>query len=121
VSILTLTPTQLPKTGASAPVNLTTLIAAGVVGSNTGVTWQNTGHEFLVIAVGSGGSTCSIAIGTTIEGQAVSPLTPTLTASATNVIGPFPTDEEAPGGTITVSFGTPANITLALLQYVGVL
>ena len=121
MSLLTLTPTQLPRTGSAAPLNLTTLIAAGAVGSNTGVQWQNTGREFLVIAVASGGSTCSIAIGTTVEGQAVSPLTPTLISSATNVIGPFATDITAPGGLITVTFGTPASITVALCQYVGVL
>lgn len=121
MSLLTLTPTQLPKTGAAAPLNLTTLTAAGALGSNTGVTWSNSGREFLVVNVAAGGSTCSIAIGTTIEGQAVSPLTPTLTASAWNVIGPFPTDEEGAGGMMTVTFGTPANVTVALVQFVGVL
>ena len=40
MTVLTLTPTQLPRT-SSAPVNLTTLIAAGTLGSNTGVTWTN--------------------------------------------------------------------------------
>jgi len=120
MSLLTLTPTQMPRTGASAPLNLTSLIAAGTLGSNTGVTWQNTGREVLLITVGSGGSTCTIPIGTTVEGQAVSSLTPTLTASTTELIGPFPTDEES-GGNITVNFGTPANVTVALVQYVGVL
>lgn len=120
MSVLTLTPTQLPRTGALAPVNLTTLLAAGVVTGDTGVTWQNTGREFLLVAVASGGSTCTIPIGTTVEGQAVSSLTPTLVASATNVLGPFPTDEEL-AGMITVNFGTAANVTVALLQYVGVL
>ncbi|MCX4750899.1 hypothetical protein OG455_41195 [Kitasatospora sp. NBC_01287] len=120
MSLLSLSPTQLPRTGASAPLNLTTLMAAGTLGSNTGVTWANTGREFLVIAVASGGSTCSIPIGTTIEGQAVAPLTPTLTASATNVIGPFPSDETL-GGVMTVNFGTAANVTVALVQYIGVI
>lgn len=120
MSLLTLTPSQLPMTGAAAPLNLTTLAAAGTLGSNTGVTWSNTGREFLVVNVASGGSTCSIAIGTTIEGQPVAPLTPTLVSSAWNVIGPFPTDEEV-GGMIQVTFGTPANVTVALVQFVGVL
>ena len=119
MSLLTLTSSPFPKVGT--PLNLTALIAAGVVGSNTGVQFVNTGHEVLAVAVGSGGSTCSIAIGTTIEGQAVSPLTPTLTASATALLGPFPTDLEAAGGLITITFGTPANITCALLGFVGVL
>lgn len=121
MSNLTLTPTLLPKTGASAPLNLTSLLTAGTLGANTGVTWSGTGREILYIQVGASTSTCSIAIGTTIEGQAVAALTPTLVASAINVIGPFPSDEMS-AGMMTVTFGTPANVTgVALLQFVGVL
>jgi len=121
VSVLTLTPIQLPKTGAAAPLNLTALLTAGTLGSNTGVTWSNTGREALYVQVGATTSTCSIAIGTTIEGQTVPALTPVLVANAINVIGPFPTDEES-NGMISVSFGTPANVTgVSLLQSVGVL
>lgn len=121
MSLLTLTPTQLPRTGASAPLNLTSLLSGTTLGSNTGVTWASTGKEFLAIQLGSSASTCSIVIGTTIEGQAVSPLTPTLVTSAINVLGPFPTDETL-NGAMTVNFGTPANITgICLIQFVGVL
>jgi hypothetical protein len=122
VSVLTLTPIQLPKTGAAAPLNLTALLTAGALGANTGVTWSNTGRESLFVQVGATTSTCSIAIGTTIEGQAVAPLTPVLVANSINVIGPFPTDEESSNGMISVAFGTPANVTgVSLLQSVGVL
>lgn len=121
MSLLTLTATQQPKTGSGAPVNLTSLIAAGTLGANTGVSFVNTGREVLFVNVAVGGSTCSIAIGTTIEGQAVAALTPVLTTSAINVIGPFPADENQPGGTIQVTFGTPANVTVGLLQNAGVL
>lgn len=121
MTLLTLTPSQLPRTGSAAPLNLTTAMSAGVIGSNAGVTWANTGKEFLVINVASGGSTASVVIGTTIEGQAVSPISMTLTPSAVNVIGPFPSDEML-NGYMTVNFGTPANISgIALVQYVGVL
>lgn len=121
MTLLTLTPTQLPRTGSAAPLNLTSLMAAGVIGSNAGVTWTNTGREFLVVNVASGGSTASIVIGTTIEGQAVTPLPLTLTASAINSFGPFASDMTL-NGVMTVTFGTPANITgIALVQYVGVI
>lgn len=121
MSNLTLTPTAFPKTGASAPLNLSALLTAGTLGANTGVTWSNTGREILYVQLGASASTCQILIGTTIEGQAVSSLTPTLVTTAINVIGPFPSDEQAPGGTMTVTFGTPANVTgVALLQFVGV-
>jgi hypothetical protein len=121
VSLLTLTATQFPKTGASAPLNLTSLLTAGTLGANTGVTFTNTGREILFIQLGASSSTCSIAIGTTIEGQAVAALTPTLTTSAINVIGPFPSDENI-SGAIQVTFGTPANVTgVALGQFIGVI
>lgn len=121
MTLLSLTATQQPRTGSSAPVNLTTLMAAGTLGSNTGVTFTNTGREVLFVNVASGGSTCSIAIGTTIEGQPVTALTPTLTASAINVLGPFPSDENQPGAIMQITFGTTANVTCALLQNVGVI
>ncbi|WP_157536215.1 hypothetical protein [Kitasatospora mediocidica] len=121
MTLLTLNPTQQPRTGSAAPVNLTSLMAAGVLGSNTGVSFANTGREVLFVNVASGGSTCSIAIGTTIEGQPVTALTPTLTASAINVLGPFPSDENQPGGTMQITFGTTANVTVALVQNVGVI
>ncbi|NUQ95291.1 MAG: hypothetical protein HOY79_01570 [Streptomyces sp.] len=118
---LSLTATAFPKTGASAPLNLTSLLTAGSLGANTGVTWSNTGREILCVQLGASASTCQILIGTTIEGQAVASLTPTLVTSAINVIGPFPSDEQGPGGVMTVTFGTPANVTgVALLQFIGV-
>jgi hypothetical protein len=118
MALLTLTPTQLPKT--SAWLNLTTLIAAGTLGANTGVSFVNTGKEFLAVTMG-GASTCSITVGTGIEGQTTPPLTPALPSSGTLVLGPFPTDEDVqPGALIQITFGTPASVTAALLQYVGV-
>lgn len=121
MTLLSLTPTQQPRTGAAAPVNLTSLMAAGTLGANTGVSFTNTGKEVLYANVTSGGSTCSVAVGTTVEGQSVNPIPLTLSSSAINVIGPFPADENQPGGTIQVTFGTPANVTVALLQNAGVL
>lgn len=121
MSNLALTPSPFPKTGASAPLNLTSLLTAGTLGANTGVTWTNTGREILYVQLGASTSTCQILIGTTIEGQTVPALTPTLVTTAINVIGPFPSDEQGPGGTMTVTFGTPANVTgVALLQFIGV-
>lgn len=118
---LTLTPTQLPKTGASAPLNITSLIAAGTLGSNTGVSFANSGREFLALTMGSSASTAIVNIGTTVEGQAVTSITFNPTVSVTSIIGPFPADENQPGALIFVDFGTPANVTgVALLQFVGV-
>lgn len=118
---LSLTAVSQPKTGASAPLNITSLIAAGVLGANTGVSFVNTGREVLYVLSGVTATTANVNIGATIEGQAVAAIPLTLHASSTDVIGPFPTDENQPGGLIFVDFVAPANVTgVALLQNAGV-
>ena len=116
---LALVPTAV--SGLTA-ISLTDLIAAGTLGANTGVSYANSGREFLAVAVAAGGSTCTVNIGTTIEGQAVTSLTITLTASKTMVIPPFHSDVNQTGanaGQAWVDFGTAANVTVALLQVLG--
>jgi hypothetical protein len=233
---LSLTATAQPKTGSAAPLNVSSLIAAGALGANTGVSFVNTGREVLYVqlpqlapplaptvatattggtvaagtylveisyvnaagettasavaaitttgatstitinspaatgtatgwyayvtqaggssltrqqtagnptAIGTnltitapptssglapavsntatGTSTALVNIGTTVEGQAVTAITLNPAASAISVIGPFPTDENQPGGLIYVDFGTPTNVIgVALLQNAGV-
>jgi hypothetical protein len=114
---LALTPTVLAK---NAPTDITTLLAAGTLGANTGVSFSNSGREFLVVSVAAGGSTCSVNIGTTTEGQQPPALTPALTASKVEIFPPFPFDEDQPAtGLMWVDFGTPANVTVALIQFAG--
>lgn len=121
MTLLTLNPTQQPKTGSGAPLNLSALLAAGTLGSNTGVSFSNTGHEVLYIQLGSSASTDIVAIGATVEGQAVTAINESPTVSAISMVGPFPSDENQPGGTIQVTFGTPGNVTgVALVANVGV-
>ncbi|MEU8920296.1 hypothetical protein AB0D10_05070 [Kitasatospora sp. NPDC048545] len=118
---LALTATSQPKTGAASPLNLTALLTAGTLGANTGVSFVNTGREVLHISMGAGASTVIVNIGTTIEGQSVTAITASLTSSATNIVGPFPSDENQPNGQIYVDFGTPASVNgVALLQNAGV-
>lgn len=119
---LSMTATQQPKTGASAPLNLTTLLAAGTLGSNTGVSFVNTGREVLYVQSGVAATTASVQIGTTIEGQPVTAFSLSLHASDIDIIGPYPADENQPGGLIFVDFGTAADVTgVALVQNAGVL
>jgi hypothetical protein len=120
VTLLTLTPTQQPRTGSGVPVNLSALLTAGALGSDTGVTFANSGHEVLYVELTSTTTTISVEVGTLIEGEPVSSIPVTPVVSAINVIGPFPADEDQPGGYVTVTFGTAANVTgVALLQNVG--
>lgn len=118
---LTLTATPQPRTGASAPLNLTTLIAAGSLGANTGVSFTNSGREVLAVTVGGTSTAGTVNIGVTIEGQSVTPITVTFPASGTSIIGPFASDINQAGGIVTLDFGTAANVTgVALLQNAGV-
>lgn len=119
---LSMTATQQPKTGSTAPVNLSSLLTAGTLGSNTGVSFSNTGREVLYVQSGATATTANVQIGTTIEGQAVTALSLTLHASSIDVIGPFPTDENQAGGLIYVDFAAAADVTgVALVQNAGVL
>ena len=120
MALLALTPTAQPKTGATAPLNLTALLAANILGANTGVSFTNSGREVLYVNVAAGGSTILVQIGGTIEGQPVTQITLTPTASTIAIVGPFQSDENQPGGTINVNFGTSANVTsVALVQNAG--
>ena len=122
MTFLTLTPTVQARPGsASAPLNLTTLLAAGTLGSNTGVEWQNGNREVLYVQLGTASSTIVVAIGTTVEGQAVSSITYTGVANDIMMIGPFDTDFNVePGNFIQVTFGTAANVAgVALVSNTG--
>ncbi len=114
MSRLALTPTVLAK---NLPTNITDLLTG--LSANTGVSFSNSGREFLVVNVLTGGSTCSVNIGTTVEGSQPPVLTPALTALKLEIFPPFPFDEDQPAGVMWVDFGTPANVTVALLQFTG--
>jgi hypothetical protein len=118
---LALTPAAQPKTGSGAPLNLTSQLTAGALAGNSGVSFTNTGREVLYVQSGATATIANVQIGTTIEGQAIPAIALNLHTSAVDVIGPFPTDENQPGGLIFVDFATPANVTgVALVQNGGV-
>jgi hypothetical protein len=109
---LTLTATQAPGTGSSAPLDLTALLTAGSLGSNTGVSFPwNPTYKLFVLTV-TGATTIIVNIGTTIEGQAVASITLNATTAAhVYEVGPFPLDEEQQGAVMWVDFGTAANVS----------
>jgi hypothetical protein len=116
---LLLTPTQF--TGP-VPTNLTTALTAAPLGSSTGVYFTNTGRELLFVTC-SGASTCTVNIGSSIEGQTTPAETPALPSSGTLVFGEFRSDFNQTGanaGQVWIDFGTPANISVLLLQHLGV-
>lgn len=118
MALQTLTPTPLTKAQA---LNLTSLLTS--LGSNTGVSFVNTGREFLVVSVGSTATTLTSDIFLTIQGQTVSPAsTGPLATSAISVLGPWPSQFNKTDGsyTVEVDFSSTTGVTVALLQMVGV-
>lgn len=114
---LALTATPLTKAVA---LNITDLL--GSMGANTGVSFVNTGREFLLVSMGSTSATVTENIGTTIQGQAVAPVTSTPTTTKMHILGPWPSQFNQPDGTysVLVDFSATTGITVALLQMVGV-
>jgi hypothetical protein len=112
MTFLTLNATPQAKPAAGAPLNLTALLAAGALGSNTGVEFTNSGREVLYVQCGTAASTIVVTIGSTVEGQPVTSLTLNGVTSDIVMIGPFNTDFDVqPGSLVEVTFGTPANVS----------
>lgn len=119
MATLALTATPLGK--AASPVNVTAAFTS--LGTNTGVTFTNTGREFLVINVGSTPTTATSDIGLTIQDQTVPGVSSgALATSAISILGPWPSQFDKTDGTYTVQVDFSANtgVSVALMQMVGV-
>jgi hypothetical protein len=114
MSLLTLTAIVLTP-GGGAPENITTALSGSPLSPNTGILFQNTGRETVIVQTNStaGGTTVTSDIGTTIQGQAVPGVTVTEPLSTIEEFGPFPSQYNKTDGTndIEIDFGTPANVT----------
>jgi hypothetical protein len=130
---VTLTPTILAAQSLSNAVaaNFTTLAAAGSAPSGTGVgngvQFANfPGQTLLLISTGAATTAApQVVVGTTLYGQAASPITFTLGSSAINVAGPFYSATElqlaGTSGLVAVDFLTSiTNILCAAVQLSGV-
>jgi hypothetical protein len=122
MTFMTLTATPQARAGnGNVPLNLTTMLAAGALGSNSGVEWVNGNREVLYIQQGTAKSDFTLSVGTTIEGQSVQSITYTGVANDIQFIGPFDSLFDVnPGDFIQVTFATPANVTgVALVSNSG--
>lgn len=109
MTLMTIDATPQPRASSTAtPLNLTALLAP--IGSNTGVQFTNTGREVLYVEQGTAASEIVVAIGTTVEGEAVNSVTFAGVASDIQVIGPFDQAFNQSDGTVQVTFQTPANV-----------
>ena len=93
------------------------------LGSNTGMTFQNTGKELILVATTGNGTTVTEKIGSTVQGQSVT--APTVTVQATTptpeILGPFPSDYNAPGGnTVELDFSSSTGVSVAVIRFQGV-
>lgn len=89
----------------------------------TGVSWNSTGREILVVSVGATATTITGNVGSSILGQAVTPFTWTPATSAVTYYGLFPSSFNEPSsGTnaIWIDFSSVTNVTVQLLQIQGV-
>jgi hypothetical protein len=121
MTLLALTATNLTPGGLS-PTNLSALLAA--LGSNTGVTFPNSGREILVVSLGTTATTPTSQIGTTVQGQPVTGESGgALTVSVISVLGPYPSQFNKQDGTNTVEvdFSSQTNVSVALVRVPGVI
>lgn len=105
--------------------------AAGLVpaftslGSNSGMTFQNSGREFVLVATTGTATTVSEKIGKTVQGSQPPPNTVSVQATTPTpeFIGPFSTDYNQPGGgnLVELDFSANTGVSVAVVRYQGAL
>jgi hypothetical protein len=121
VSLLTLTPVVLVP-GGKTPTNLTASLVA--LGANTGIVWPNSGHEIILISLGTTAATVTSDIGTTVQAQPVTGQSSgALPISTLEVLGPYPSAFNRQDGTFSVEldFSASTNISVVAVQIPGVI
>ena len=124
MSLLALTPIDLTPGGAT-PTDLTAALTASPLGSNTGVTFPNTGREIVIVQTNATGASIQTSdIGTTVQGQTVPGIaSPSQAASDISIYGPYPSQFDKQDGTddVEIDFGTEADIAgVVVLRLPGV-
>jgi hypothetical protein len=117
VTVQTLTPTQDVPDGAG--LDITALLATP---SQTVLQFANSGRERLYVLLASSTATVTVDFGALVLGQTVANFNSvSLTATDLYQFGPFHSVLDQPGGNlIQVTLSTTSNVTIALLQGVGV-
>ncbi|MEV7770584.1 hypothetical protein [Kitasatospora sp. NPDC086791] len=109
---LALTATSQPKTGSASPLNLTSLLASGTLGANTGVSFVNTGREVLHVAVGQLAPPTAPSVSTATTGGTVAAGTYQVEVSYTNASGETVASASSSvtttGSTSTITVTSPA-------------
>jgi hypothetical protein len=117
MTLLTGLPVQVP-TAAGLVLTFTSL------GSNSGMTFQNTGKEYVLVSTTGTATTVSEKIGKTVQGS--QPPANTVSVQATTptpeIIGPFSTDYNQPGGNLVeLDFSANTGVSVAVMRFQGAL
>lgn len=110
MTLLNLTPQPLTVGGAS-PTDLTTALAASLLGSNTGILFPNDLRS-IVIVQATAATTVTSEIGVTVEGESVPGVPGNIAAAGIYLYAPYPSqfDKQDGTGDVEVDFGTPASV-----------
>lgn len=93
------------------------------LGSNTGLTFPNTGREWIEVVTTGTATTVTQKIGKTIQAQAVTSPTTNVVATTPAPVkfGPFPSDYNLPGTTtVELDFSANTGVSVALFRMPGV-
>lgn len=121
MTLLSLTPVNLVS-GGTTPTDLTTSLVA--LGSNTGVVWANSGHEIILISVGTTATTVTSDIGITIQGEPVTGVSSgALPVSSMMVLGPYPSQFNKQDGSFDVEldFSSETLVNVVAVRIPGVI
>jgi len=93
------------------------------LGSNTGLTFTNSGREWVEVVTTGTGTTVTEKIGKTIQAQSVTGPTTVVAATTPAPVkfGPFPSDYNLPGtNTVELDFSSSTGVSVALFRLGGV-
>ena len=116
MTLLTGLTVQQPSAAGLAP-------AYTSLGSNTGLTFQNTGREWIEVVTTGTATTVTQVIGRLIQGQGVTPKTTNVVATTPAPVkfGPFPSDYNQPStNSVELDFSSATGVSVALFRMPGV-
>lgn len=115
--------TLLTNLAAQIPVPAGLVPTYTSLGSNSGLTFQNTGREWIEVVTTGTATTVTEKIGRLVQGQAV--VAPTTNVVATTPapvkFGPYPSDYNQPSSNVVeLDFSANTGVSVALFRMPGV-
>jgi hypothetical protein len=117
MTLLTTLTAQVPSSATGLVPSYTSL------GTNTGLTFPNTGREWIEVVTTGTTTTVTEKIGKTVQGQTPPGIAVVIAATtpAPVKLGPFPADFNLPGtSTVELDFSANTGVSVALFRMPGV-